>query len=216
MFHTETHDAPGEPLSTQSAVLTAVAGATQSFAPLSNICAHLNAFHVDANDTSRFLETTHFCAHLNEDVRQCLLYDSDAKDAKLIGIEYMISERLFKDLDGEEKKYWHSHVFEVKSGMLVLPRPAGIPESVWDKAEQKEMEKTVRLYGKIFHLWQVDKGHKLPLGPPNLMSSFTARDQFDFEKYVGERDRKLGEDWRRKAALRQSLEEPEIDPRKYL
>lgn len=212
MSDIETHGAKGEPLSTQTAVLTAVAGATQSFAPLSNICAHLNSFHVYAHDTSRFLETTHYCAPVNEDVRQCLLYDSDAKDARLIGIEYMISERLFKDLDPEEKQYWHSHVFEVKSGMLIMPRPALVPESVWDQAEQKEMEKTATLYGKIFHLWQVDKGHKLPLGPPNLMSSFTARDQLDFEKYVGERDKTMGEDWRRKSALRRCISEPELDP----
>lgn len=128
----------------------------------------------------------------------------------------MISERLYKDLDAEEKKYWHSHVFEVKSGMLVMPKPAGIPESVWDQAELKELEQTIRLYGKIFHLWRVDLGHKLPLGPPTLMSSFTARDQFDFDKYVGERDKKIGNDWRKKAAMREYIEEPEIDPRKSI
>lgn len=125
----------------------------------------------------------------------------------------MISERLYKDLDPEEKKYWHSHVFEVKSGMLVMPKPAAMPQALWDQAELKEMEQVVKIYGKIFHLWQVDKGHKLPLGPPTLMSSFTARDQFDFDKYVAERDRKLGDDWKRKAEQRQYIETPEIDPR---
>lgn len=126
----------------------------------------------------------------------------------------MVSERIYKDLDPEEKQYWHSHVFEVKSGMLVMPRPAGIPESVWNQAELKEMEQTVRFYGKIFHLWRVDLGHKLPLGPPTLMSSFTARDQFDFEKYVDARDVKLGENWRKKAEMRQYIQEPDIDPGK--
>lgn len=38
----------------------------QDFRPVKNICAHLNAFHVYANDTSRFVETNHYCSHLNE------------------------------------------------------------------------------------------------------------------------------------------------------
>ncbi|KAF8449728.1 hypothetical protein BDZ91DRAFT_751677 [Kalaharituber pfeilii] len=212
MSHCETSGVKGEPLSTGSATLEAAAGATQSFAPLTNICAHLNAFHVDANDLSRHVEVTHYCAHLNEDFRQCLLYDSDAKDARLIGIEYMISERLYKDLDPEEKKYWHSHVFEVKSGMLVMPRPAVMPQAVWERAETKAMEEVVTVYGKIYHLWQTDKGHKLPVGPPVLMSSFIALDQFDFAKWVGERDARIGEDWRRKAEIRKHIKVPEIDP----
>lgn len=38
----------------------------QDFRPIKNVCAHLNAFHVYANDTSRFVEANHYCAHLNE------------------------------------------------------------------------------------------------------------------------------------------------------
>lgn len=29
--------------------------------------------------------------------------------ARLIGLEYIISERLFRELPEQEKKYWHSH-----------------------------------------------------------------------------------------------------------
>lgn len=63
----------------------------------------------------------HFCSHLNQDVRQCILTDSDAKGARIIGIEYMISKELFDGLDPEEKKLWHSHRYEVASGTLVAP-----------------------------------------------------------------------------------------------
>lgn len=34
--------------------------------------------------------------------------------AGLIGIEYMISTALFETLPEEEKKYWHSHKYEVR------------------------------------------------------------------------------------------------------
>jgi Protein of unknown function (DUF1264) len=39
--------------------------------------------------------------------------DSDKSNARLIGIEYIISRRLFEGLPADEKKYWHSHSHEV-------------------------------------------------------------------------------------------------------
>jgi hypothetical protein len=39
--------------------------------------------------------------------------------------------------------------------MLIMPKPAAVPEAVWELAENKEMEQVVHLYGKIYHLWQV-------------------------------------------------------------
>ncbi|KAJ9144154.1 DUF1264 domain-containing protein [Pleurostoma richardsiae] len=202
----------GEPLSTKSLVLETGASLTQEFAPVKNICAHLNAFHVYASDPSRHVETNHYCSHLTEDVRQCLLYDSPERNARLIGIEYMITPKLFEALDEEERKLWHSHVFEVKSGMLVMPQPSPlVPQVAWDKAETSEMEDVITLYGKVYHLWQVDKGHKIPLGPPQLMTSYTTEEQMpDFEKAVSERDQRFGTDWKRKREIRKDLKIPEI------
>ena len=124
----------------------------------------------------------------------------------------MITPKLFATLEADEKKLWHSHVFEVKSGMLIMPGPTlpGIKQ-VWEKAETREMEHVVGLYGKVYHLWQTDRGDKLPLGEPQLMMSFTGEGQFDFEKMVGERDERFGVDWKRKKELREGIEEPVID-----
>ncbi|MCJ1453931.1 hypothetical protein MMC28_004280 [Mycoblastus sanguinarius] len=107
------------------------------------------------------------------DVRQCLIYDTPQPNARLIGVEYMISATLYKSLEPSERKLWHSHVFEVKSGMLIMPGPNGLPTRIWEEAETKEMEDVVGLYGKTYHFWQVDRGDKLPLGGPELMMSFT-------------------------------------------
>jgi hypothetical protein len=76
----------------------------------------------------------------------------------------MISEKLFVTLPPEEQKLWHSHVYEVKSGMLFMPKPALVPETVWLTAETKAMEEIISFYGKTFHFWEVDKGDTLPLG----------------------------------------------------
>jgi hypothetical protein len=141
-----------------------------------------------------------------------VLYDSPEKNARLIGVEYMISPRLYKTLPEEERKLWHSHVFEVKSGMLIMPKPAGVPDAVWETAETKEMEDVIGIYGKVYHLWQVDRGDKLPMGEPQLMTSFVAENQMEFEKLVGERDERFGSDWKQKKAKREYIDEPEIHP----
>lgn len=185
---------------------------TQNFAPTQRICAHLNAFHAYAHDPKRApVEANHYCAHLNEDVRQCILYDSAEPGARIIGIEYMITPALFSTLPPSEQKLWHTHVFEVKSGMLTMPRPAHIPASVWSVAENKEMEQVIHLYGKIYHLWQTDRGDALPLGEPQLMTSYTAEDQMPgFKERLGERDARFGGDWRERKAAREYIAVPEL------
>lgn len=123
----------------------------------------------------------------------------------------MITPRLFQTLSPDEQKLWHTHVFEVKSGMLIMPRPSAVPESAWEIAENKEMEQVVKLYGKVYHLWQVDRGDELPLGEPKLMTSFTKEEQMpEFEKLVGDRDKRFGADFRRKREVREYIQEPEL------
>lgn len=127
----------------------------------------------------------------------------------------MITPKLYKTLDPEERKLWHSHVFEVKSGMLIMPQPQPlVPQAAWDKAETAEMEQVIELYGKVYHLWQVDRGDKLPLGEPQLMTSFTDKSQFPgMEEKCDERDERLigRSDWRRRAELRAGILESEIE-----
>lgn len=228
------NQALGAPESTTNNLLETGAKALQHLSPPNRICAHLNAFHAYARFPDRVSEANHYCAHVNDEVRQCLLYDSPEANARLIGVEYMISERLFETLDPEERKLWHSHVFEVKSGMLVMPTPSGVPQSVWEVAEGKEMEQVVHLYGKVWQLWQTDRGDVLPLGKPELMGkfalvvllmcgladgvsssttvSFTSKDQLDFDGLVGDRNRRFGTDSSHKANIRKSIAVPEVHP----
>ncbi|KAK5631925.1 hypothetical protein RRF57_007639 [Xylaria bambusicola] len=158
-----------------------------------------------ADEPGRYVETNHYCAHLTDDVRQCILYDSPGPNARLIGIEYMITPKLYETLPAEERKLWHSHVYEVKSGMLVMPGPTapGLRQA-WEAAETQEMKHIIGLYGKT------DRGDELPLGEPKLMTSFTADNQFDFEKAVGDRDRRFGTDYKRAKKSREGIEVPTI------
>jgi hypothetical protein len=176
--------ASGDEKSTKTRVLEAGAELLQSEGPVGAIHAHVCGFHRYSAEPQRQVRAHHYCSHLNEDVLQCVIYDSAEKNARLIGVEYIISEKLFAELPAEEKQLWHSHRHEVKSGQLIAPR---LP----DIAEKELMEKLVNTYGKTWHTWQVDRGDRLPLGLPKLMMSFTADGQID-PQLLSKRDREYG------------------------
>ncbi|EDP52020.1 DUF1264 domain protein [Aspergillus fumigatus A1163] len=151
-------------------------------------------------------------------LRQCLIYDSTKPNARLIGVEYMISPRLFETLPSEERKLWHTHEFEVKSGMLIMPAPAGVPKPAWEAAETSEMREVILLYGKTYHFWQADRGDPLPLGAPQLMASFTSEDKVKLVQPKGldgllaGRDEAFGVDYKVKAEKRKDIEPPNLSP----
>jgi hypothetical protein len=167
-------DLPGGPKSGKSKALEAGAAALQDKTPVDHFHVYVCGFHFYSGDLSRQVEAHHYCIQSNEDVHQCVIFDGNGHDAKLIGIEYIITDRLFRSLPEDEKRLWHSHVYEVSSGELVAP---GLPQ----KAEHELMEKLITTYGKTFHTWQVDRGDKLPLGIPQLMMGFTQDGQLKDE-----------------------------------
>ncbi|OWP07275.1 DUF1264 domain protein [Marssonina coronariae] len=224
------HGAAGGPITTKDAILETGASATQPFEPIRAICAHLNAFHVYASDPSRSVEANHYCTHLSADVRihlaipkkspspelladttdneqqvrQCLIYDAPTNPARLIGVEYMITPSLYQGLDEQERRLWHSHDYEVRSGMLIMPNP-NVPNAIWEVAETAEMKEVIGLYGKTYHFWQVDRGDVLPLGKPELMMSFVKDEQVPWDK-IKDRDERNGVATERKREIRNGIE----------
>ncbi len=121
-----------------------------------------------------------------------------------MGVEYIVSAKLFATLPEAEKRMWHSHVHEVKSGQLVAP---GIPEV----AEHELMEKLVGTYGKTFHTWHTDMEQQLPLGVPQIMMGFTADGQID-PALVSARDTRFGINTEERKSRRADIAEPAILP----
>jgi hypothetical protein len=194
--------APGAPESAKMKVLEAGAAALQNKPPVEAINSYLNGFHFYNGNPKGQMEAHHYCSVLNDEVIQCVIYDANTKDAKVMGVEYIISERLFAGLPEDEKAYWHSHVHEVKSGQLVAP---GIPQL----AEHELMEKLIRTYGKTWHTWHTDQHKALPLGMPQLMMGFTADGQAD-AAMVAERNKRLGIDEAAKRKDREKIPAPPI------
>ena len=60
----------------------------------------------------------HYCKAVNGDLNQCVLYDGTGPDAKLIGIEYLVSDAVHQKMSAEEQSYWHDHKYEVDAGYL--------------------------------------------------------------------------------------------------
>ena len=177
--------------------------ASANFPPIGDIHAHVCGIHFYSGDMSRQIIAEHYCSHLSDEVLQCILYDSNKPGARLIGVEYIVSAKIFESLPPEEKKLWHSHNYEVKSGVLTAPDMA-------DSAEKDLVKALIGTYGKTWHTWQVDRGDKLPLGIPQLMMAFTADGQAK-ANIIAERD-KLYTPSAAKKAARADIPDFKVDP----
>lgn len=92
------------------------------------------------------------------------LKTADSSDAKLIGIEYLITEDKFNSLPAQEKPYWHAHKHEISSGLLCVLNVAGVAGSsakaaahvpgvapsggLPDEIEKGPMMQLYKMYGK--------------------------------------------------------------------
>jgi hypothetical protein len=179
----------GEGRSAWRATLEAGAALVQDTTPLKDFDIYVAGLHCAHHDPAMQMEAHHFCRQVNQDFLQCVIFDGNTKDANLIGIEYIISERLFDGLPDGEQRSWHPHNFEILSGQLVAP---GLP----DVAERAFLKELMNSYGKTWHTWHTGRhdgepGDPLPLGDAKLMWSFN-RDgeaeealKHDFEQAMG-------------------------------
>ena len=195
---------PGAETTAVSRVLDAGAAALQDKPPLEALNAYLDGFHFYSGNLQGQMEAHHYCGILNDEVIQCVIYDGNTRDAKLMGVEYIVSEALFVDLPAEEQHLWHSHVHEVRSGALIAP---GIP----NVAERELMQKIAGTYGKTWHTWHTDRGAELPTGHPMLMMGFTQDGQLR-EELISARDERFGISTEEERRERADLSYPEIDP----
>ncbi|RBY76847.1 DUF1264 domain-containing protein [Geodermatophilus sp. TF02-6] len=183
------------------ATLEQGANLLQTAGPLNHFDVYVVGFHPAKGEPDMQMEAHHFCRVVNDDLLQCVLFDGNTKDANLIGIEYIVSGRLFDRLPEEERPYWHPHNFELLSGQLVAP---GLPEV----AEKAFFKLLMNSYGKTWHTWHTgthaEPGMDLPYGDPKLMWSFN-RDGEGREDLLRDRNEAMGLDVDAKRADRQSL-----------
>jgi hypothetical protein len=152
-------------------------------APVHGLHAHFCGIHIAKNNPKFQLIAQHYCMSRSEEMHQCLLYDSTEKDAKLLGVEYIISDRLYRGLPEPEKKYWHPHTYEVLAGGLIAP-------SMKPEDELAFMKALLTTWGKTWHTWP-DPLSPIPLGEPMLMWSL-GRDSVSDQQVIDARDKQFG------------------------
>jgi len=157
----------GPTVSSHLDVLEAGATTVQNHAPAEALSIYLSGFHPLKQTPSHQFEAHHFCNQVNADFMQCALFDGNSADARLSGIEYIISEALFEQLPEQEQAYWHPHNGEILSGLLVAP-------GILEQADHALMRSKMNSYGKTWYTWdtRADGESSLPLGEPALAWSF--------------------------------------------
>jgi len=142
--------------------------------PLKLYQIHAAGIHFMSGNLTNQCIVHHFCGEVQQGVQQCLLYDSDKPNSKLMGLEYVVADNIFNTFPEEERKLWHSHQFEVKAGMVVVLNAS-------QDDEKKYLEFLVNSYGKTFHSWLANEGQTYPFGVPHLMMAFTQQIQDSME-----------------------------------
>jgi hypothetical protein len=156
---------PGAEKSTSTKALGLGATVIQDTTPVNQLQIYLDGFHFVHDRMEMQVEAHHYCNQMSEEFAQCAVFDGNAKDAKLVGVEHIISARLYQGLAEGERRMWHPHDYEVKAGLLIA---AGIPQPI----EHKLMEKLVGTWGKTWHVWHTSHD-PLPVGRATLMMGFT-------------------------------------------
>jgi len=174
VLHAAEHDAHG-------------ASASPPATPMTGPHAHFCGIHVAKNDPRFQLIAQHYCtAHAGhnhgEGLFQCLLFDSAQSSAKLLGVEYIVSDQQYRSLPKEEKKYWHPHTYEVLAGGLIAPKMTAADE-------MKFMRQILTTWGKTWHTWP-DPATPIPLGEPLLMWALSGDGQAD-DAVIRQRDRQF-------------------------
>lgn len=155
--------------------------------PVKDIHLYLCAFHIAKNNPKFEIEAHHYCSMRNlnikgGDIHQCVIYDSREAPARLLGIEYIISNETYQTLPAGEKKYWHPHAYEIISGQLIVPDLADMGDNA--------LEGFLASWGKTFHTWP-DPTTEVPMGEPLLMWSAGADGQIS-KGMIEKRDRQFG------------------------
>lgn len=197
-------ESPGDEKTTKDKALNSGADVLQDKTPLKKFSSYLDGFHFYNGNMNAQMEAHHYVHQLNEDLYQAIIFDGNDDDAKLMGVEYIVTARLFNTLPPEEKRLWHSHHFEVESGTLIAP---GIPLI----AEHELMEKLVSTYGKTIHTWHTDQARSLPLGSPMIMMGFTKDGQLKKE-LLDARDQRFKVNTEKIKENRKDIPVPAIDP----
>ncbi|NVM90165.1 hypothetical protein FHT32_003822 [Variovorax sp. SG517] len=81
--------APGAQKRQDTAALEAGAVVLQDKPPVEALNAYLDGFHFYSGRMDAQMEAHHYCTILNEELIQCVIFDGNTRQSKLMGVEYI-------------------------------------------------------------------------------------------------------------------------------
>ncbi len=139
---------------------TTSSAAAMTVKPSDGWSLHIDARKHFSNDFEKDQIAHHYCKAVAGGLTECQLYDGDGKDARLVGVETIISAEMYKSLPENEKKFWHYHKDEIAKVDAKLP-------DLSSEEAAKVVEGIQETYGKIFILWNPAQS-TLPVGEPHV------------------------------------------------
>ena len=134
--------------------------ATAKATPVDGHVIHVTAPHlIDGKVRGPF---HHYCKIVTpEPFIECLLYETEDDNAKLVGVEYIVAKTVTREVLPKKvwKKVWHDHSVEgVIGNIKILDLPPDRAKEFADMVAKTD--------GIIFSLWPVDA--KLPTGKVSI------------------------------------------------
>jgi len=102
----------------------------------------------------------HWCKTVSGGLLQCLIYDSDAPNARLVESEVIVKPDLYKSFSPQEQALWHYHKVEIPKVNATMPDVSAAVA----KATVASLTET---YGKVYQLWD-PMTSKNPIGQPTV------------------------------------------------
>lgn len=131
--------------------------------PLDGYTIHVTAPHMmDGEVIGPF---HHYCKPINDDIIQCILFESTDPNARMTEVEYMVSKKLARGVipKWSHQQNWHDHKQEIDTGRVAVMYPTD------EKTVKGLVDHVAGTDGIIFHLWP--KGAPIPDGSVMIAQS---------------------------------------------
>lgn len=88
----------------------------------------------------------HWCRPAAGGIKECQIYDTDAADARLVGVEVVVPTAMWKTFPATEQALWHYHRTEIPKVSPTLP-------GMSQEEAKRVIEGMLESYGKVYLLW---------------------------------------------------------------
>ena len=105
----------------------------------------------------------HWCKPVRGMFAECLIFDSDAPNARLVEVETIVNPNVYKAMPKSEQAYWHWHKVEVPKVNATLP-------GMSPAQAKKTVAAFLPTYGKVWMLWDpLSTQNGWPMGTPQVI-----------------------------------------------